>query len=71
MLKNNGAIREAVSPVLDAELSIREMKIILAEMYANSVSNPPDGEIGAFTARRQSPVFLALNELLDNLQEIH
>lgn len=68
MQKNNGAIREAVSPVLDAELSLRDMKIILAEMFANSVSNPPEGEIDAFTARRQTPVFLALTELLENLQ---
>lgn len=69
MLKNNTSLRAAVSPVLDAELSPKEMRIILSEMFANSVSNPPDGEIDAFSARRQTPVFLALQELLENLND--
>lgn len=70
MLKNNSSLRQAVSPVLEAGLTLKQMRIILAEMYANSVSNPPENEIDAFSAKRQTPVFLALTEMLENLQDL-
>lgn len=76
MHKNNGtskhnltALQDAVSPVLDSGHSLKEMRIILSEMYSNSVSNAPSDELDNFTAKRQTVVFLALQKFLELLQE--
>lgn len=76
MNSNNGAeaaegerLQQAISPVLNSGLSLKEMRIILAEMFANSVSNAPDNEIENHTAKRQTPVFLAITGFLENLSD--
>lgn len=70
MLKNNTSLVAAVSPVLDSGLTLKDFRLILGEMYVNSVSNAPDNELEQFTARRQGAVYLALAAMLENLEEI-
>jgi hypothetical protein len=70
MLKNNGTLRDAVSPVLESGLTLSQMRMILNEMYSNSVSNAPTDEMDNYTAKRQTPVFLALSSFLENIEQL-
>jgi hypothetical protein len=67
MQKNNGAIREAVSPVLDAELSLRDMKIILAEMFAKFCIKPTRGRNRRFYRASADSGFPCLNRAIGKL----
>jgi len=57
-----------IAPVMECESSLREQRMALHEMFALAVTNIPDGEIENFTARKLKPTYLALCELLENLQ---
>jgi hypothetical protein len=44
--------------------------MLLHEMFASTVANAPDDESDNWTARRITPFYLALCQLLENLDEI-
>mgnify|MGYP006956294284 CR=1 FL=1 len=58
-----------LSPVLTSECSLKELRTALREMFVLAVANAPDNETDNFTAKRLSPAYLALAELLDNVPE--
>ncbi|WP_417365883.1 hypothetical protein [Flavobacterium beibuense] len=58
-----------VEPLISSGVSLTDFQLILSEMYSNSVSNAPADETDNFTAKRQTPVFLALIEFIGNLQK--
>lgn len=63
-------LQNVVSPVLHNALTLKEQRLILNEMFALAVSNIPDNETENFTAKKLTPVFLALSELLENAQDL-
>lgn len=58
-----------IRPLIESENSLREQRMILHEMFALAVANIPDNETDNYTAKRMKPVYLALAELLENVQE--
>lgn len=63
-------LQNVVSPVLHNALTLKEQRLILNEMFALAVSNIPDNETENFTAKKLTPVFLALSELLENAEDL-
>lgn len=66
----NEELDKILSPVLTSEFSVKELKTVLREMFVLAVTNAPENEIDNFTAKRMSPTYLALAELLENVQEM-
>lgn len=65
---------QAIQPVVECRINFSEQRMLLNEMFASTVSNAPDNEIDNFTARRITPFYLAMCQLLENLdsiQEVH
>jgi hypothetical protein len=56
-------------PLRDSGVDLSEHSIILHEMFASTVSNAPDNETDNFTAKRVTPVYLALCRLLENIRK--
>ncbi len=72
--KNELTLEQAILPVVDCTIRFSEQRMLLNEMFASTVSNAPDNEIDNFTARRITPFYLAMCQLLENLdsiQEVH
>jgi len=61
--------KETLAPVLESNLSLSEFSMGLHEMYAAAVSNAPEDELENFTAKRLTPVYLSLCQLLENIRE--
>lgn len=59
-----------ISPLIDCESSLSEQRMALHEMFALAVSNIPDEETDNFTARKLRTTYLALCQLLENIQEM-
>ena len=64
-------IDEAIAPIVQSGINFREQRRLLHEMFTMSVANAPDNELDNFTAQRLSPFYLAMCELLENLDSIH
>lgn len=58
-----------IAPMIDCECSLREQRMALHEMYALAVANAPENETDNFTAKKLAPTYLALCNLLENIQE--
>lgn len=56
--------KKAIRPLLESELSLKKLRIGLNEMFALAVSNAPENETENFTAKKITPVYLALSEML-------
>lgn len=65
----NEKLDRILSPILTCECSMKELRTTLREMFVLAVANAPDNETDNFTAKRLSPTYLALAELLDNVPE--
>lgn len=65
----NEELDKILSPVLTCECSLKELRTTLREMFVLAVANAPENEIDNFTAKRLSPTYLALAELLENVRE--
>jgi len=63
-------IQNIISPILESHLTLKEQRMILNQMFALAVSNIPDNETENFTAKKMMPVFLALNEVLENASQL-
>lgn len=64
-------LSDAVQPLIESGVTFREQRMLLHEMFTASVANAPDNEVDNFTAKRLTPVYLALIETLENLDSIH
>ncbi len=60
-------LEEALSPLLDGKIDLKSARILLSEMFTTAVSHAPDDEIDNFTAKRLTPLYLALLQTLENL----
>ena len=58
-----------IKPLIECECSLREQRMALHEMFALAVSNIPENETENFTARKLKTTYLALCELMENIQE--
>lgn len=56
-----------IAPLTESDLKLSDHRIVLNEMFAATVSNAPDDETDNFTAKRVTPVFMALSKLLENI----
>lgn len=66
----NEKLHNVIRPVLENQLSLKEQRLILNQMFAMAVSNAPENETDNFTAKKMTPVFLALSELLESASDI-
>ncbi|MEO8534263.1 MAG: hypothetical protein ABI441_10945 [Flavobacterium sp.] len=66
---NENLLQNAISPILESPLSLREQRLILNQMFALAVSNISENETDNFTAKKLMPVYLAISEVLENLAE--
>lgn len=63
--------QNAIQPILDCEITPRQQRMALHQMFALAIANIPDNETDNFTAKKLAPVYLALCEVLENVQEIN
>lgn len=66
----NTELEETIRPLIECELSLSQQKMALNQMYAMAVSNAPEDETENYTARKLTPAFLALCQLLENVKDI-
>lgn len=64
-------LKNALKPLLESEITPSQQRMALHEMYALAMSNIPENETDNFTAKKLAPVYLALCEVLENVQEIN
>lgn len=62
--------RRAIRPLEESGISLRESRLIMHEMFAATVSNAPGNEIDNYTAKRITPVYLALCKMLENVGKL-
>lgn len=60
-------LNKTIRPLMECEVSLKEQRKALREMFALAISNIPENETDNFTAKRLTPVFLSLSEMLDNM----
>jgi hypothetical protein len=65
----NEKLNRIIAPMIECECSLREHRMALHEMYALAVANAPENETDNFTAKKLAPTYLALCNLLENIQE--
>lgn len=63
-------VEEAIEPLFSGALSLSDQRMLLNEMYTQTVMNAPDDEIDNFTAKKLTPFYLALLQTLENLQKL-
>lgn len=66
----NKELDQILRPLTDCECSLRAQRMALHQMFAAAVANAPENETDNFTAKRLKPTYLALCELLENVQEL-
>jgi len=66
-MKND--LPQIIRPLIESTNSLREHRMALHEMFALAISNIPDDETENFTARKLKSTYLALCELMENIQE--
>jgi hypothetical protein len=64
-------LEQAIAPVVQCHINFRNQRMLLHQMFVLSVANAPDNETDNFTANQLSPFYLAMCELLENLDSIH
>jgi hypothetical protein len=68
--QNELTIEQTIQPVVELKINFRNQRMLLNEMFASTVSNAPDDEIDNWTAKRITPFYLALCQLLENIDSI-
>jgi hypothetical protein len=61
---------QIISPLINNGISLREQKLALHKMFALAVANAPENETDNFTAKQLMPVYLALCEIIENIQDL-
>jgi hypothetical protein len=64
------SIENAISPIVQNGLSLKEQRLLLHRMFTLAVTNAPDNESENFTANQLTPFYLSLCETLENLGSI-
>lgn len=64
------SLDQAVLPIIECGVNFRNQRMLLHEMFTSTVANAPDDEIENFTAKRLTPFYLAMLNLLENLDSI-
>lgn len=65
----NACYREALAPILESEMSMSEQRMALHEMFALAMSNIPEDETENFTAKKITPAYIALCQLMENMRQ--
>jgi len=68
--QNELTLEQAILPVVDCKINFRNQRKLLHEMFTLAVSNAPDDESDNWTAKQITPFYLALCQLLENLDDI-
>lgn len=63
-------LKRIIAPLIESESSLSEQRMALHEMFALAVTNIPDNETDNFTAKKLKSTYLALCQLLENVQKI-
>jgi hypothetical protein len=63
-------IEEAINPLVQLRINFRDQRMLLHEMFAHTVASAPDNETDNFTAKKLTPFYLALCEVLENIDSI-
>lgn len=63
-------LEQAIQPVVGCKINFRNQRMLLHEMFTCTVANAPDDESENWTAKRITPFYLALCQLLENLDDI-
>lgn len=63
-------LEQAIVPIVRCHINFRDQRKLLHQMFVLSVANAPDDELDNWTARQLSPFYLAMCELLENLDTI-
>lgn len=63
-------IEDAINPLVVVGINFRDQRMLLHEMFANTVASAPDDETDNFTAKKLTPFYLALCQLLENIDSI-
>jgi hypothetical protein len=63
-------LEQAIAPVVQCHINFRNQRMLLHQMFTLSVANAPDNESDNFTAKMLTPFYLAMCELLENLDTI-
>lgn len=60
-------LKKVIRPLVECPISLRKQRKLFRELYATAVSNAPQNEFDNFTAKKFTPFFLAMSEVLDNI----
>lgn len=60
-------IKTVIRPLIDSGISLKKQKQALHEMFAMAVSNAPQDELDNYSAKKLSPVYLCLVQMLENV----
>lgn len=63
-------IDQAIAPIVQLGINFREQRKLFHQMFTISVANAPDDELDNWTAKQLSPFYLAMCELLENLDDV-
>lgn len=63
-------VEQAITPVVNCQITFSEQRLILNEMFSMALCNAPENETENFSAKRFSPFFMAISEMLENLDKI-
>jgi hypothetical protein len=66
----NEKLTQAITPIVESQLSLQEQRMALHEMFALAMSNIPENETDNFTAKKLAPAYLALCQFLENLEGV-
>ena len=70
MQKEEITLDQAIQPIVECKINFSNQRMLLNEMFARTVSNAPDDELDNWTAKRITPFYLALCQLLENIDSI-
>jgi len=70
MLNKEITLDQAIQPIVECKINFSNQRMLLNEMFASTVSNAPDDECDNWTAKRITPFYLAMCQLLENLDTI-
>jgi hypothetical protein len=69
-IQNPKTVEEAIEPLIRSSISFSDQRMLLHEMFTQTVCNAPDDEIDNFTAKKVTPFYLALLQTLENLEKL-
>lgn len=63
-------LEQAIVPIVRCQINFRDQRLLFHKMFVLSVANAPDDELDNWTVKQLSPFYLAMCELLENLDTI-